>query len=128
MEARVNEIDVMAESDTDRRLTRIEKTVAEIHAALLGNVVDGTPGLVGRMRDRESQAENHDIRITRMEARYDKVAEQRDLDELEDRVKAVEKQIDRWETQVRTAWWIVTVGGGSGIVALASRLIEIFGQ
>lgn len=90
-------------------MQRIEHDIAEIKAALLGNVIDGSPGILGRVRERERQAENHDLRIVRLETERKYYIEKKDFEELE---KEVEENTS-WRQRVM---WMIAGAAAAGAV------------
>ena len=113
--------------DIEKRMERIEKDIAEIKAALLGNVIEGTPGMLGRLRDREQTAEQHDIRILSLEREANHHVDQKEFDELEDRVK----QNTQWRKDIQAQWrLLMAVGGGNliGLIYLIYRIVQLSGQ
>lgn len=113
--------------DIEKRMERIEKDIAEIKAALLGNVIEGTTGMLGRLRDREQTAEQHDIRILSLESEVRHRVGQKEFDELEDRVK----ENTQWRKDIQAQWrLLMAVGGGNlvGLIYLIYRIVQLSGQ
>lgn len=109
----------ISNGDTDKRMERIEKDIAEIKSALLGNVIEGTPGLLGRVRDRERSAENHDLRIVSLETEAKQFARRAELREIEKRVEELEKIRERL---IGALIFASAVGAGLG-----GALVKLFG-
>lgn len=106
--------------ELDKRMQRIEKDIAEIKAALLGNVVDGSPGLVGRVREREQVAERHELRLVKLETQAINYATQKDreilvngMKEMEQRIEELEKVKERMVGALLLASALGAAGGGA---------------
>lgn len=114
LEQRVDEI--------ARGQNTMASNLEEIRAALLGNVLDGSPGILGRVRERERTAENHDLRIVRLETERKYYVEKKDFEELEASVKA------NTEWRQRVMWMIAGAAAagaitGGGIVAAVMQAL-----
>ena len=104
-----------------KRMQRIEKDIAEIKSALLGNVIDGNPGILGRVRERENVAEDHHLRIVRLETERSNYVVTKEFEELESQVKA------NTDWRMRVMWMIAGAAAagaitGGGVVAFVMRL------
>ena len=97
----------------------MEQDIAEIKAALLGSVIDGSPGLVGRVRERERVAENHDLRLVKLETQSITYATRKDVEEMESRIEDLEKVRERLIGALILA---SAVGAGAG-----GALVKIYG-
>ena len=116
-------------SELSQRLEQLEERqkatqsdVAEIKAALLGSVINGTTGLLGRVRDREQMAEAHELRIISLEKKVEHHVEKDEFRNLADRVEIN----TQWRNRVM--WMLAgaaAAGGltGGGIVAVLARMV-----
>lgn len=108
-------------------IAALHRAVNEIQSALTGNMIDGSPGLLGRIRDRERVAENHDLRLVALETKAEQFAEQKELNTLEQKVEENGDQLKVWRGQLRLLAWASGGGGVAGVVSLIVTLLRMFG-